>query len=363
MTHTDQSLRQGMPACSEGFLSLFKRLPVGLAPMAGFTTGPFRTIAAREGASFTVSELVSARGILHDPTLRRSARYLQSTGGDKPWGIQLFGSHPEDFAFAIRRLLMDPLYRAVSFIDLNMGCPAPKVTRDGGGCALMRDLELVKRIVGAAVETAQPFGIPITVKIRSGVSSDAVNAPDIAKTAEQAGAAAVTVHARTLDQFYSGDADWSVIRRVRETVSIPVIGNGDLHEPGDLERMRETTGCDGFQVGRAARGNPFIFQILRQDHAGQPAMTPEHRLLIHVATNKWLATMVEHFDATVELLGEEIAVREMRSQFAFYLRGFPDSTHFRRAVMEPVTRAGVLEVLREAACRREAARQALLDYS
>ncbi len=330
-----------MQTPAEGFLSLFEPLPLGLAPMAGFTTAPFRTITARLGASFTVTELVSARGIRHDPALKRSARYLQPTGGDKPWGIQLFGRDPDDFAFAIRRLLSEPLYRTSSFIDLNMGCPAPKVLKEGAGCSLMRDSQLVSRIVEAAVRAGSAFGCPVTAKIRSGISADAINAVKIARAIEQGGAAAVTVHARTLDQYYRGKADWQVIGHVKEALSIPVFGNGDLELPGDLEKMRSLTGCDGFMVGRAARGNPFIFRALRGGSA-------------EVSTEEWLSVMIEHLDASVEMLGEAVAVRELRSHFSFYLRGFEGSARFRRQVMEPTGRDGVVQILREAARRREA---------
>ena len=341
MSQEEKALHQPLQTPAEGFLSLFGPLPLGLAPMAGFTTAPFRTITARLCASFTVTELVSARGIRHDPALKRSARYLQPTGGDKPWGIQLFGRDPDDFAFAIRRLLSEPLYRTSSFIDLNMGCPAPKVLKEGAGCSLMRDSQLVSRIVEAAVRAGSAFGCPVTAKIRSGISADAINAVKIARAIEQGGAAAVTVHARTLDQYYRGKADWQVIGHVKEALSIPVFGNGDLELPGDLEKMRSLTGCDGFMVGRAARGNPFIFRALRGGSA-------------EVSTEEWLSVMIEHLDASVEMLGEAVAVRELRSHFSFYLRGFEGSARFRRQVMEPTGRDGVVQILREAARRREA---------
>ena len=325
---------------SEEFLSLFEPLPLGLAPMAGFTTAPFRTIAVRLGASFTVTELVSARGIRHDPALKRSASYLQPTEGSKPCGIQLFGRDPEDFSFAIERLLSEPLYRTASFIDINMGCPAPKVLKEGGGCFLMRDHRLVSRIVREAVRAASVYGCPVTAKIRSGISADAVNALEIAKAVEQGGAAAVTVHARTLDQYYRGEADWQIIGQVKKALKIPVFGNGDLKAAGDPERMKAMTGCDGFMVGRAAQGNPFIFRALRGGVA-------------EISTDEWLAVMIQHLDATIEMRGEELAVREMRSHFAFYLRGFEGSARLRQRIMEPAGRDGVVQVLQEAArCRQ-----------
>ncbi|MFA5585133.1 MAG: tRNA-dihydrouridine synthase [Saccharofermentanales bacterium] len=341
MQTEDKALPPGVTTPAEGFLSLFEPLPVGLAPMAGFTTAPFRTIAADLGASFTVTELVSVRGIRHDPGLLRSGRYLQATGGGKPWGIQLFGRDPDDYIFAIDRLMQEPDYRTAAFIDINMGCPAPKVLREGGGCALMGDGDLVSRIVRASVKAARPCGLPVTVKIRSGLSPERINALEIARRAEEEGAAAVAVHARTLNQYYAGQANWQVIRQVKENLSIPVLGNGDLAQPGDLEKMRAMTACDGFLVGRAARGNPFIFRQLR----GGPPAGPE----------EWLAVMNRHLEASMAHLGEPVAVREMRSHFAFYLRGYPGSSEDRRKVMEALTASQVREILQAAARRRSEA--------
>lgn len=354
--YSEATLPAEAQASREGFSGLFDGRPAGLAPMAGFTTPAFRTLAAREGAAFTVTELVSARGIRHDPSLRRSARYLVPTEGERPWAIQLFGHDPDDFSFAIDRLLADPLYQGASFIDLNMGCPAPKLVREGDGCALMADPRLAESLVAASFKAASPFGKPVTAKIRSGLSPDRVNALDMAKALEAGGASMITVHGRTLDQFYRGEADWGIIRQVKEALTIPVFGNGDLSQPGDLDKMDRETGCDGFMVGRAARGNPFIFRILGQDPGLFQDIRPEDRILFQVTTQDWLATMIQELDMTIKLLGEGVAVREMRSTFAFYLRGFPGSPQFRSLIMKPLTRSGVIRVLEEAAERRESAR-------
>lgn len=361
-----------------GFLSLFKGSEpiVGLAPMAGFTEAAFRSICADEGSSFTVTELVSARGIRYDRELSRSARYLMPTMSDKPWGIQLFGFDPADFSFAIERLLSDPAYDSASFIDLNMGCPVPKVVRDGGGAALMKTPDLVGEIVAASVEAAALFGKPVTVKIRSGFDADSINAPEIARIAEQAGAAAVTVHARTRDQYYGGHANWKVIGQVRDAIQIPVIGNGDITSLVDLVRMREETRCDGFQIGRAARGNPFLFALVGRAYqegvnaharkqgtqalGRESTLTFDEQTLLEVSSDYWLSITTRHLNDMIDNFGEYTAIREMRAHFAHYFRGFHGASALRSRIMRHETRDGVMEVLEEAARQREISRQSIL---
>lgn len=431
------------------FCCLFPRNEpvIGLAPMAGFTTPAFRGLAAHFGASYTVTELVSARGITYDRGLCRSLRYLappdtfpevpfpnfsgtdnvtpdadghsfsNTHGSDdavlrtvegepvikndallskneqhehrqsRPWGIQLFGSEPTDFSTAIDMIFEEPELKTAAFIDINMGCPVPKVAREGAGAALMKNPCQCGRIVEAAVRAASRHGRFITVKIRLGMDQSSINAPLVAKTVVSAGAMAVTCHARTADQFYKGTADWSHIARVKEAVDVPVIGNGDLETAKDIVRMREITGCDGFAVGRAARGNPRLFMTLRRDldllsghddrgrcttelnefeipyprsdvdkdcddqhHSECVDLTAHHSVAF--SAEEWLQIMVAQLDATIERLGEAVGVREMRSSFAFYLKDFPGAAAFRRRVMEPVTRDGVVRVLREAANAR-----------
>ena len=361
-----------------GFLSLFKGSEpiVGLAPMAGFTEGAFRSICADEGASFTVTELVSARGIRYDRELSRSSRYLMPTKSDKPWGIQLFGFDPADFSFAIERLLSDPAYDSASFIDLNMGCPVPKVVRDGSGAALMKTPDLVGEIVAASVEAAALFDKPVTVKIRSGFDADSINAPEIARIAEQAGAAAVTVHARTRDQYYGGHANWKVIEQVRDAIQIPVIGNGDITSLVDLVRMREKTRCDGFQIGRAARGNPFLFALVGRAYqegvnanarkqgtqalGRESTLTFDEQTLLEVSSDYWLSITTRHLNDMIDSFGEYTAIREMRAHFAHYFRGFHGASALRSRIMRHETRDGVMEVLEEAARQREISRQSIL---
>ncbi|HHW94235.1 MAG TPA: tRNA dihydrouridine synthase DusB [Clostridiaceae bacterium] len=397
-------------ASAGGFLSLFEAPEpiVGLAPMAGFTESSFRSICADEGASFTVTELVSARGIRFDHKLTRSERYLMPTKGERPWGIQLFGFDPDDFSYAIERLLSDPDYASSSFIDINMGCPVQKVVRDGGGAALMKTPELAGEIVAASVKAASSYGTPVTVKIRSGFDADHINAPTIARIAEEAGAAAVTVHARTRDQYYSGQADWQVIRRVRETISIPLFGNGDITSFNDLIRMKSETQCDGFLIGRAARGNPFLFHLIRRACQGDMSLHTAHRCLpcsvsseksrnsvgtrsayrhwkapcgyndtqiaesgrtltfqeqtlLDVPSDYWLEITTRHLDDMIFNLGEYTAIREMRTQFAHYFRGFHGASGLRNRIMQQEKRDGVVALLEEAAQQREASRLIFRD--
>lgn len=350
---------------------------IGLAPMAGFTTPAFRGLAAHFGASYTVTELVSARGITYDRGLCRSLRYLAppdtfshvpfldfpasdnaaSIINKRPWGIQLFGSVPADFAAAIDLIFEETQLQTAAFVDINMGCPVPKVAKEGAGAALMGNPLLCGRIVEAAERAASRHGRFITVKIRLGLDQASINAPLVAKTVVSAGATAVTCHARTADQFYSGYADWPRIAQVKDVIDVPVIGNGDLVTAGDLIKMRNETGCDGFAIGRASRGNPRLFMTLRRDLnlcSDQESRQDESTVLDsnRLSAEAWLQIMMAQLDATIERLGEAVAVREMRSSLAFYLKGFPGAATFRSRVMKPETRDGVVAVLRDAADSR-----------
>lgn len=314
---------------------------IALAPMAGTTDLPFRVICHRFGAGLTVTELVSARGIKYDPALERNIRYLAIDPAAGPEAIQLFGSEPDDFRWAINRILDHPLLSLCHLIDINMGCPVKKVVKTGAGCALMRDPDQAARIVRAAVIEAEKAKLPVTVKFRSGWDHSHINASEFARMCEASGASAVTVHARTRQQLYGGQADWAVIRSVKEAVRIPVFGNGDIKTPEDARRLMEQTRSDGIMVGRAAQGNPWIFQELlcRLDNPPRPFHPPD--------ADERISIIMEHGQALCRLLGERRALSEMRSHIASYLRGTVNAAHFRSACMKAESFSDILNVLEE----------------
>ena len=292
-----------------------------LAPMAGFTDAAMRTLCEEQGAALTYTEMVSAKGLYYGSSKTEEITYIPEGAG--PTAIQIFGSEPDVMAYAARAL--DDLPNAV--LDINMGCPVPKVVRNGEGSALMQDPGLVYDIVKAAVGAASK---PVTVKIRKGFDDDHVNAVELAKIAEDNGAAAVTVHGRTRQQFYSGKADWSVIRRVKETVSIPVIGNGDICSGQTAVAMKQQTGCDGVMIARAARGNPWIFREVRAALAGDKI--PERPDVDEVC-----GMMLRHAVMQAECFGEHMGVMQMRKQFAWYTTGMKGAAALRREVNQANT--------------------------
>ena len=286
-----------------------------LAPMAGVSDRAYRLMCKRYGAAYAVSEMVSAKGICYSD--RKTAELCTVTDAERPMAVQLFGSEPDFMAEAVK-IVLD--YRP-DIIDINMGCPVPKVVGTGAGSALMKDIGLAAEITAAAAKAAGDT--PVTVKIRSGWSSDSINAPEMAKALETAGAAAIAVHGRTRDMFYSGESDNRIIKAVKDAVSVPVIGNGDVTDADSCVKMYEETGCDLVMVGRGSYGNPFIFGEIAARLKGVGYTPPSLREKMKV--------MLEHIRLILELSGkcEELAMHEARKHAAWYMNGYYGSARFR----------------------------------
>lgn len=294
------------------------RVKLGLAPMAGVTDLPYRLLCREMGADFAVSEMISAKGFLLNRKPNDNVRALYAVSPCEMVGIQLFGSEPELIAQAAQAFEK----RGCAFIDINMGCPMPKITGNGEGSALMRTPNLAAEIVR---QTANAISIPLTVKMRAGWDDDSINAVELAQLLEQSGASAVCVHGRTREQYYSGRADWSIIARVKQALSIPVIGNGDITSPEDARRMLDETGCDAIMIGRGAQGDPFLFGRIRAALAGEEAPLP--------TLHERLEAMRRHSDMLAAWRGEAVAVREMRKHIAWYLHGLRGSAQVRAELL------------------------------
>ncbi|MCQ4636159.1 tRNA dihydrouridine synthase DusB [Anaerovorax odorimutans] len=290
--------------------------PFVLAPLAGITDGPTRSLAKEQGAAFLYSEMVSAKGLWYRD--KNTERLLKIFPGEEPIAFQLFGSEPEIIAHAARSLRD----RRNAAFDINMGCPVPKVVKNGEGSALLKNPDLIYDLVKAAVSEA---GKPVTAKIRIGWDKDSINAVETARAIEAAGASAVAVHGRTREQYYSGTADWDMIRRVKESVSIPVIGNGDVFSGEDANRMLEETGCDMVMIARGALGNPWIFRDAIAIWKGEEKPDPP-------SLEERVKTMLIHLDRLTEVKGEYAAVREMRKHVGWYLKGIRGSAAVRRSI-------------------------------
>jgi tRNA-dihydrouridine synthase B len=295
---------------------ILKNNPLVLAPMAGITDFPFRMICKELGAGLLFSEMVSVEALIREH--RRTNAMLHTGPGERPVVFQIFGAKPESMAEAAAIVSRGN----VDFIDINMGCPVPKILKSGAGAALLRDMELAREIMSAVMGASK---VPVTVKIRLGWDARSLVATDLAQAAETIGIAAVTVHGRTMVQGFSGAADWSMIKQVKDSVGIPVIGNGDVRTAQDVKRMMEETGCDGVMIGRAIQGYPWIFREAREYlETGVVGPCP--------SLGEREAIMVRHLLDMIKLVGEEIGVREMRKHLCWYTRGLHRGAEFRTRI-------------------------------
>lgn len=287
-----------------------------LAPMAGVSDLPFRLLCKKAGAGLVCMEMISAKAIYYNN--KNTEELLTIHPQETPVSLQLFGSDPRILSEMAKRIQERPF----SILDFNMGCPVPKVVNNGEGSALMRSPKLAEEILSALVKAVDK---PVTVKIRKGFDEAHCNAVELARIAEGCGAAGIAVHGRTREQYYSGRADWDIIRQVKQAVKIPVIGNGDVDSPRKAREMLEQTGCDGVMIGRAAQGNPWIFRdtvcYLETGEVPKPPEPEEKK-----------QTVLEHARLQLQYKGEYTAVREMRKHLAWYTAGMPHSARFRQAI-------------------------------
>lgn len=302
---------------------------VFLAPMAGVTDMPFRVLCREMGCGLVYSEMVSAKGIMYNN--ENTNKLLFVSDKERPAAVQLFGSDP-DIMGNMAKKIEDA---DIDILDINMGCPAPKIVKNGEGSALMKNPALIGDIVFAVSHSQKK---PVTIKIRKGFDENSVNAVEIAKEAEKNGAAAIAVHGRTREQYYSGKADWDIIKQVKNAVNIPVIGNGDITDPVSAKAMIDYTGCDAVMIGRAAQGNPWIFrQITAYLETGE--------LIGEPTAEEKRETARRHAQMLTAYKGEYIGVREMRRHLTYYTKGIKDAAQVRRIVNSAVSLDEILNMI------------------
>lgn len=302
---------------------------VFLAPMAGVTDLPFRLICKELGCGLLYTEMINAKALCYDD--KNTKKMLNILDEEHPVAVQIFGSEPEFMGKAAQILNDYPN----EILDINMGCPAPKVVKNGDGSALMRNPKLAGQVLDQVVKNSKK---PVTLKIRKGWDDNSINALEIAKIAEDRGICAITIHGRSREQYYSGQADWDIIGEVKSQISIPVIGNGDVTSVEDAIRIKDHTGCDAIMIGRGAQGNPWIFK--RIDHymkTGQLLDPPSKDEKIDIA--------IKHMGLAIKEHGEYVAVREMRKHIGWYLKGMKHSARFRDQINHMVTAKEVIDTL------------------
>lgn len=305
--------------------------PIFLAPMAGVTDLPFRCICKKFGADILITEMISTRGLYYGD--KKTKKLLTIDEREHPVGVQLFGNDPLCFFDVVKRIEGIPF----DFININMGCPTPKIVKNNDGCALMKDIPLAQKIIDKTVKATKK---PVTVKIRKGWDEFSVNAVEFSKAAQESGASLIIIHGRTRKSFYSGKADWDIIKDVKNEVDIPVIGNGDIFTPEDAKEMLDMTGCDGIMIGRGAMGRPWIFRDVKQ-------FLQDNKKFLHPKPKEILEVILRHLNSSIDFHGKRIGILEMRKHIAWYLRGLPHSSSIKRSVQEIEDKDEIEQILKE----------------